>query len=129
MRNAPDGGHHVPEVEAVAVAVGGDAAAHALQAEDVHRAEGEVEADQREPEVPLAEPVVEEVAEDLGPPEVEAAEEAEQGAAEDHVVEVGDDVVGVGLLGVGGGDGVGDAREAADGEHRDQADRRTAAGW
>ena len=35
---------------------------------------------------------------DLGPPVVEAAEEAEQGAAEDHVVEVGDDVVGVGLL-------------------------------
>ncbi len=44
--------------------------------------------------------LVERVAEDLRPPVVEAAQEAEQGAAEDHVVEVGDDVVGVGLLGV-----------------------------
>ena len=49
----------------------------------------------------LAPRVVQDVAEHLGPPEVEAAEEPEQRAAEDHVVEVGDDVVGVGLLGVG----------------------------
>ena len=68
---------------------------------------------------------LEQVAEHLGPPEVEAAEEAEQGAAEDHVVEVGDDVVGVGLLQVGRRDGVGDAGEAADGEHGDQRRPRT----
>ena len=49
----------------------------------------------------LAELLVEHVAEDLRPPEVEAAEDAEERAAEEHVVEVGDDVVGVGLLGVG----------------------------
>ena len=70
----------------------------------------------------LAELLVEHVAEHLRPPEVEAADEAEERATEEHVVEVGDDVVGVGLLGVGRGDGVGHARQAADGEHRDQAD-------
>ena len=73
--------------------------------------------------------LVEHVAEDLRPPEVEAAEEAEEDAAEDHVVEVGDDVVGVGLLGVGRGHGVGDAGEAADGEHRAPGRRRTASAW
>ncbi len=118
-----DGRHHVPEVEAVAVPVGVDAPAHALEAEDVHRAEGQVEADEREPEVDLPEALVQEVAEDLRPPEVEAAQEPEQRAAEDDVVEVGDDVIGVGLLGVRRCDGVGDARQPADGEHGDQADR------
>ena len=73
--------------------------------------------------------VVEEVAEHLGPPEVEAAEEPEERATEDHVVEVGDDVVRVGLLGVGGGDGVGDAGQTADGEHRHEADREQHAAW
>ena len=58
MMKAPIVRHHVPEVEAVAVAVGRDPAAHALEAEDVHRAEGEVEADQGEPEVDLAQLLV-----------------------------------------------------------------------
>ena len=47
-----DGADHVPEVEAVAVLVGVGAAGHALQAEDVHRPEREVEADEHQPEVP-----------------------------------------------------------------------------
>ena len=58
-----DRGHHVPEVEAVALAVGVDAAGHALQAEDVHRAERQVEPDEHQPEVPLAELLVQHVAE------------------------------------------------------------------
>ena len=45
---------------------------------------------------------LEHVAEDLRPPVVDAADEAEEGAAEEHVVEVGDDVVRVGLLAVVG---------------------------
>jgi hypothetical protein len=68
----------------------------------VHRAEREVHADDHEPEVPACPTLVEHLAEHLRPPVVDAGEEAEHGATEDHVVEVGDDVVGVGLLGVGG---------------------------
>jgi hypothetical protein len=49
-----DGGHQVPHVEPVAVAVGVGAPGHALQARDVHRAEGEVEADEHHPEADLA---------------------------------------------------------------------------
>ena len=61
--------------------------------------------------------------EDLRPPVVEAAEDREDQAAEEHVVEVGDDVVGVGLLRVGRDDRVRDAGQAADGEHRDEPER------
>ncbi len=61
--------------------------------------------------------------EDLRPPVVEAGEEPEHRATEEHVVEVGDDVVGVGLLRVGRRDRVGDAREAADREEHDEPDR------
>ena len=67
--------------------------------------------------------VVEHAAEDLRPPVVEAAEDREDQTAEQHVVEVRHDVVGVGLLRVGRDDRVRDAREAADGEHRDEAER------
>ena len=43
----------------------------------------------------LAEPLVEQPPEELRPPVVEPAEDAEDGAAEEHVVQVSDDVVGV----------------------------------
>ena len=43
-----DGLDHVPEVPAHAVGVGVDASRHAPQAEDVHRAEGQVEADEHQ---------------------------------------------------------------------------------
>ena len=46
----------------------------------------------------------------------------EHRAAEQHVVEVGDDVVGVGLLRVARRHRVGDAGQTADGELDDQAD-------
>ena len=94
----------------------------ALQAEDVHRAERQVHADDHQPEVPLAERLVEQLAEHLRPPVVEAGEDAEDRATEQHVVEVGDDVVRVGLLGVARRHRVGDAGEAADGELDDHAD-------
>ena len=70
----------------------------------------------------LPELLAEHAAEDLRPPVVEAGEDPEDGAAEEHVVEVGDDVVGVRLLRVRRRDGVGDAREPADGELDDEAD-------
>ena len=72
-----NGGKHVPELEAEARAVGVDTAGHALQPQDVHRAEGHVEANEHQPEVPLTELVAEQVAEDLGPPEVEAGKDAQ----------------------------------------------------
>ena len=79
--------------------------------------------DDHRPEVPLAEPLVHVAAVDLRVPVVEAAEDGEHEAAEQHVVEVGDDEVGVGLLGVGRDDGVQHARESTDREHGDEPER------
>src|SRR5205823_6546964 len=67
----------VPLREIEPLVVGVDAARHSLEAEDVHRIEGEVEADEGQPEVELADLVVQHPAERLGPPVVHAAEEAE----------------------------------------------------
>ena len=89
----------------------------------MHREEREVEPEEHRPEVELAEPLVEEPAVELREPVVEATEESEHEPAEQHVVEVRDDEVGVGLLGVGGHDRVQHARETAEREHRDEAER------
>ena len=53
------------------------------------------EADEDHPELQLAEAVVEEAAGHLGEPVVEAGEDGEERAAEEHVVQVADDEVGV----------------------------------
>ena len=70
----------------------------------MHRAEGQVEADEHGPEVDLAAALIEEMTEHLRPPEVNTGKQTEDTAAEDHIVEVRNDVVGVGLLGVGRGE-------------------------
>jgi hypothetical protein len=55
-----------------------------------------VEADEQQPEVDLAEPLVEHAPGHLGPPEVEARKHREHHGAEDDVVEVRHHEVGVG---------------------------------
>ena len=73
----------------------GDAARHALDADHVHRGERRVEEDERRPEVQLAEALVVHPARHLREPVVDAGEDREQRAAEQHVVDVGDDEVRV----------------------------------
>ena len=73
----------------------GDAARHPLQADVVHREERQVEADERQPEVQLAEPLVVHPAGHLREPVVDAREDREHRAAEEHVVDVRDDEVRV----------------------------------
>ena len=73
-------------------------ARHALDTEPVLHQERGVEADEQQPEVQLAEPLVEHPARQLRPPEVEPGEHREDHGAEHHVVEVRDHEVGVGDL-------------------------------
>src|SRR6185369_13587160 len=73
----------------------GDAPGHAGQAEEVHGEESDVESNGGQPEVPLAQGFVIQVAGPFREPVVDAAHDAHRGAGEQHVVEVGDDVVGV----------------------------------
>ena len=101
----------------------GDAARHPLDPEPVHREEGQVEADERQPEVQLAERLVVHPAGHLREPEVDPGEDREQRAAEEHVVDVRDDEVRVRGVDVDRHGGEVDPGEAADHEHRDEAER------
>ena len=102
--------------------VGVRAARLAGQAEVVHRTEGDVEPEDDQARGDVRDWGVRHAAEDLREPEVEASHEAEEHAAEKHVVEVRDDEVAVLLLGVGGGRGVHDAGETAAHEHPDETE-------
>ena len=71
-------------------------------AQPVVHQEGGVKADERGPEVQLAQGFVQHPAGDLGEPEVDAGEGGEHDGAKQHVVEVGHHEVGVGDMEVEG---------------------------
>ena len=106
----------------------GVAARHAVVAEPVLHEERGVEADEGEPEVHLAQPLVEHPAGHLGEPEVHAGEDGEHDGAEEHVVEVRDDEVRVVDVEVDWRAGQQDAGEPAEQERQQEADARTASG-
>src|SRR5437762_3454129 len=66
-----------------------------LRCDQVHREEGRVEADERQPEMQLPEPLVVHAAGHLREPVVDPGEDREQRAAEEHIVDVRDDEVRV----------------------------------
>src|SRR5437899_12357753 len=98
------------------------AARHALEAEEVHREEDEVHADQREGEVPTRQPFGVHATGHSWEPEVEAREDAEDRAAEEDVVQVGDDPIGVLERIVERDRRLKDAVDPADYEHRDETE-------
>ena len=100
-----------------------DPAGHSLEADEVQRHEREVEADEQEPELPLAEALVEESSEHLRPPVEEAGEDREDDAAEQGVVEVRDHEVAVVHLPVDREGREVDPGQAADDEEREEPER------
>ena len=66
-----------------------------VETQDVHREERQVEPDEHQHELDLAQGLVEHPAGHLREPVVDPREDAEDGAAEQHVVEVRDDPVRV----------------------------------
>ena len=92
----PDRRDDVVRLEAVGGQVVGVAARHAHVAQPVLHQERGVKADERQPEVQLAQPLVEQPAGHLREPEVDAGEGGEHDGAEQHVVEVRDDEIAVG---------------------------------
>ena len=75
-----------------------------LQTQNVHWAERHVQTDNHEPEVPVTETLAQHLSEHFRPPVIETREQAKHRTAEQNVVEVGDDVIGVGLLSIGWSD-------------------------
>ena len=92
-----------------------------IRPSDVHREEADVEADEHDPERPLAEPLAHEPAGELREPVVDAADDREDVDADQHVVQVGDDEVGVGELPVDRHRGGHEAGDAADHEDDHEA--------
>ena len=84
-----------------------DTARHASNPQEVHGEERQVDAHERHPEVDVRQALVVSEAAELAEPEVESAEDREDRAETQHVVEVGDDIVGPDLGG--------DHAEAAEG--------------
>ena len=86
--------------------------------EEMLRHEGDVEADEQQPELPFAETLAQPAPEHLGPPVEEAGEDREDHAAEQGVVEVRDDEVAVVHLPVDRKRREVDPRQPADDEER-----------
>ena len=85
----------VPGIPPHVVRIRVDPPRHSLETEDVHGEERHVEADEQQPEGDLAQAVVHHPADDLRIPEIDAADQWKDRAAQQHVVEVRHDVVRV----------------------------------
>jgi hypothetical protein len=96
---------------------------HSHEAEHVERHEGDVEADDPEPERRLPQPLVQAEAERLGKPVLVAGEYPEQHAADDDVVEMGDEEEAVVQHEIGRRHGEQHTRDPADDERDDEAER------
>ena len=113
---------HVEAVPGHVGLIGIDAARHALQAQNVHREEGEIEADDDQPERPFTEALAHHPAGHLRKPVIDGAQQRKDRAADQHVVEVSDDEIGIVHLGVEGHRGDHHARQPADHEGKNEAD-------
>ena len=102
-----------------------EAPGHAHQAQGVERHEGEIEADEPAPEAGLAEPLVEGEAERLREPVIVAREHPEHDAADDDVVEMGDQEGAVVQHEIDRRDRQENAGQAADDERDHEADRNS----
>ena len=126
--NAPIVDSEVELRPAGVVGVVRDAPDHAVQAQHVLREEGQVGADEQEPELDLAQALVQLPAGHLGEPVEQRREDREHRARHEHVVDVADDPVGVLDHEVEGHHRQERAIEATDEEQRDEAAPRTASG-
>ena len=114
--------HAVERGEPVVGQVAGDPAGHALDAELVLHEERQVEADEHQHEVHPAPALVQQPAGELREPVVDAGEQRERRAAEQHVVHVGDDEVRVVELEVDGRRGEHHAGQPAGQEQEQEPD-------
>ncbi|KWT73912.1 hypothetical protein APY03_5763 [Variovorax sp. WDL1] len=113
-----DSRQQVERVPAQVARVAVDTPRHAQQARDVHREEGQVEAAEHQSEDPAAPALRQAMAVEYRRPEVEAREQREHHAADQHVVQMGDDEVAVVRLPVEGQHRHHDAGQAA--QHEDE---------
>ncbi len=102
--------------------IGVDAARHAFQPQDVHREEREIEADEKNPEIHLAQGFVHHSAGELREPIVESAEKRKQRATNEDVMEMRDDKECIVHLQIERNGRQHDARKAAHHENEDESE-------
>src|SRR5215472_5709426 len=88
LEERPNGDNQVQTVPTSPRLVGVDSAWHSEKSRDVHEIEGEVKPDHKEPEVPLAEFLVQHPAGHFWKPIVERPERREKDSSHDHVMEM-----------------------------------------
>src|SRR5208283_21835 len=111
LEGNPEGRDRVQEVPPSIGWIGVDASWHAFESDKVKGYEGEIEAEDEQPEVPAAETLAQHPARDLWEPVVDRAEDREEEPSDQHEMEVRDDEVGIVELPVEGRDGKHDARK------------------
>src|SRR4051812_18090668 len=98
-----------------------DSPRHAAHAQDVHREERKIEADEEQPEVQLAKRLAQHASGDFWEPVVEGTEQWEYRAAKQDVVEVRDDEISVVHLPIERHGGEHQAGKSADEEDEEEA--------
>ena len=88
----------------------------------MHRVERQVEADEKQPEMPFAQPLAQQAAGRFGKPIVNGREDHEYQRANQHVMEMRDHEVGIVQLPVERGAGQHDARQPGDQELEEERD-------
>ena len=116
--------HQVPHVPAHAFGEREVPPRHSNEAQVVHRTKRHVHTDEDKPEAPLAQVVAHHTTGHLREPVEDSAQDGHDRAAKEHVMNVGNDVVGVRLLQVGRGGGVCHTAQSTDGKQRDKPDRK-----
>src|SRR5947209_1615020 len=100
-------------------AIGVDAAGHTSQAQEMQSEERGIEADKEEPEMPLSQCLVRHSTRHLGKPEIDAGEHRKQSAADEDIVEVRHNKIGVVHLQI-----YGNGRQHHPGKSSDQEDKK-----
>src|SRR5229473_7486948 len=88
LKENSDGHNEVPRVPTAPRFVGVNPSRHAQQSWDVHEIEGQVEADQEEPEMQFAERFAVHLSRHFRKPVVKGSEKSEENAAHDYIVKM-----------------------------------------
>src|SRR6266498_3507867 len=123
LENHADRADHVPGFPTEAWLVGINPSWHPQKSRNVHEIKSEMEADQKQPEMPLAQSLVQHPSRHLGIPVIEGSEEREENSTHDYIVEVSHDEVRKTELPVKGRRGEHDSSQTGDEELEQKRDR------
>jgi hypothetical protein len=117
-----DGGDHVQHVPSHRARIGPDAAWHAEEAGEMHGQEGDVEAEEHQPEHPFSDSLGQSSPAHHRRPMIEGRKERKDHSADQHIMEMGDDEIAVVDLEIEGRDRHHDAGEAAEREDEQESE-------